>query len=164
METTVRAVFRNGVFVPTTACDIPENTEVEVFVEGAARVPPREKEAKIIELGRGPQIAGSRITGSDVMDYLKHGWHRDRIAMLFRLSSRDIQVAIDYIEAHRAEVDVEYQKILDRHHNYRYPPEVQAKIDRCRQRAGERLKEIRSRPAQGGRDDAEDLRTQAPQN
>ena len=55
------------------------------------------------------------------MDYLKHGWHRDRIAMLFRLSSRDVQAAIDYIEAHREEVDAEYQRILDRHHNYRYP-------------------------------------------
>lgn len=30
MEATVRAVFRNGVFVPTTACSFPENTEVEV--------------------------------------------------------------------------------------------------------------------------------------
>jgi uncharacterized protein (DUF433 family)/predicted DNA-binding antitoxin AbrB/MazE fold protein len=156
MESTVRAVFRNGVFVPTTACDFPENTEAEVVVQGSAMVPPREREPAIIDRGRGPEIAGTRITVFDVMDYLKHNWHRDRIAMLFRLSSRDVQVAIDYIEAHRAEVEAEYQRILDRHHNYRYPPEVQAKIDRCRQRAGERLKEIRSRQAQGGRDDAED--------
>ena len=35
MDTIVRAVFQNGVFVPTTACDIPENTEVEVFLEGS---------------------------------------------------------------------------------------------------------------------------------
>ena len=48
---------------------------------------------------RAPEIAGTRITVYDVMDYYKHGWHRDQIAALFRLSSRDIQAAIDYIEA-----------------------------------------------------------------
>ena len=53
----------------------------------------------IVNRGRGPEIAGTRITVFDVMDYLKHGWHRDRIAALFRLSSRDVQAAIDYIEA-----------------------------------------------------------------
>ncbi len=54
----------------------------------------------IINRGRGPEIEGTRITVFDVMDYLKVGWHRDRIATLFRLSSRDIQAAIDYIETH----------------------------------------------------------------
>jgi uncharacterized protein (DUF433 family) len=46
--------------------------------------------AKIINRGRGPEIEGTRITVYDVLDYTKHGWHRDRIAALFRLSSRDI--------------------------------------------------------------------------
>ncbi len=157
MEATVRAVFRNGVFVPISKCDFPENTEVEVSVQGGARVPPIEREPAIIERGRGPEIAGTRITVFDVMDYLKHGWHRDRIAMLFRLSSRDVQVAIDYIEAHRSEVDAEYQRILDRHHNYRYPPEVQAKLDESHRKFVEFVKDLRSRQGQGGRDDAEDL-------
>jgi predicted DNA-binding antitoxin AbrB/MazE fold protein len=40
METIVRAVFRNGVFVPTTACDVPENTEVEFFLQGPTIIPP----------------------------------------------------------------------------------------------------------------------------
>ena len=113
-------------------------------------------EAKIIDRGRGPEIAGTRITLFDVMDYLKNGWNRDRIAALFRLSSRDIQAAIDYIESHRAEVDEQYQRILDRHHNYRYPPEVQAKLDANHQKFKEFVKKLRSRPAQGG-SDAEDL-------
>ncbi len=157
METNVRAVFRNGVFVPTTACNSPENTEVEVFAQGSATSPPKEREPAIIDRGRGPQIAGSRITVFDVMDYLKNDWNRESIALLFRLSSLDIQAAIDYIEAHRAEVEAEYQRILDRHHNYRYPPEVQAKVDECRRRADERLKEVRSRQKQRERADAEDL-------
>ena len=90
------------------------------------------------------------------MDYLKHDWHRDRIAMLFRLSSRDVQAAIDYIEAHRPEVEAEYQRILDRHHNYRYPPEVQAKLDESHRKFVAFVKELRSRKAQGAHD-AEDL-------
>jgi predicted DNA-binding antitoxin AbrB/MazE fold protein len=40
METTVKAVYRNGVFVPTTACNFPENTEVEVSVQGPTIIPP----------------------------------------------------------------------------------------------------------------------------
>jgi uncharacterized protein (DUF433 family) len=99
----------------------------------------------IVNRGRGPEIAGTRITVFDIMDYLKHDWHRDRIAALFRLSSRDVQAAIDYIETHREQVEAEYHAILERHHNYRCPPDVQAKVDRCRQAAERRLAEIRSR-------------------
>jgi len=112
---------------------------------------PNIAEAKIIDRGRGPEIAGTRITVYDVMDYYKHGWHRDRIAVLFRLSSRDIQAAIDYIEAHE-EVEADYQKILDRHRNYKYAPWVQKIVDECNARADARLKEIRERRIKEGRD------------
>jgi len=44
MEATVKAVFRNGVFVPTTACDFPENAEVEVFLQGPTIIPPSVKD------------------------------------------------------------------------------------------------------------------------
>jgi uncharacterized protein (DUF433 family) len=106
----------------------------------------------IVNRGRGPEIAGTRITVFDVMDYLKHGWHRDRIAALFRLSSRDVQAAMDYIEAHREEVEADYQGILERHRSYRYPPDVQARVDRCREAAERRLAEIRSRLSDEERD------------
>jgi uncharacterized protein (DUF433 family) len=106
---------------------------------------PQIRESVIINRGRGPEISGTRITVYDVMDYYTTGWHRDAIAVLFRLASRDIQAAIDYIEAHKEEVTAEYQKILDRHANYKYSPEVQAKIDACRGRADQRLAEIRRR-------------------
>ena len=86
-----------------------------------------------------------------VPNYYKNGWHRDEIAALFRLSSRDIQAAIDYIEAHKDEVQAEYLKILDRHHNYKYPPEVQKVVDECRGKAEQRLREIRQRRAQENR-------------
>jgi uncharacterized protein (DUF433 family) len=112
-------------------------------------------EATIINRGRGPEIAGTRITVFDVMDYFKEGWHRDRIASLFRLSSRDIQAAIDYIEEHREEVEADYRQILERHRNYRYRPDVLAKIDKCRGTAQQRREELRRRRAQET-DDAED--------
>jgi uncharacterized protein (DUF433 family) len=111
--------------------------------------------AQIIDRGRGPEIAGTRITVYDVMDYRKHGWHRDRIAGLFGLSSDEVQAALDYIDAHESEVTAAYQKILDRHKNYRYPPEVQAKIHAMRARAEQRLAEIRAR-RKGNGDDADD--------
>jgi uncharacterized protein (DUF433 family) len=106
--------------------------------------------AQIINRGRGPEIAGTRITVFDVMDYHKHGWHRDRIAALFRLSSAEIQAALDYIAAHKADVTAEYQRILDRHRDFRYPPDVQAKVDACRGLAAKRMAEIRARRSGNG--------------
>jgi uncharacterized protein (DUF433 family) len=117
---------------------------------------PETSEVAIIDRGRGPEITGTRITVYDVMDYWRHGWHRDRIAALFRLSSRDVQAAIDYIEGHREEVEAEYQRIVDRHRAHQYPPDVRAKVERCRQAAERRLVEVREQLPQEDRhaDDA----------
>jgi uncharacterized protein (DUF433 family) len=151
MESTVTAVFRGGVFVPTSACNLPENTEVQVTIQPPVTFPTVAREAKIINIGRGPQIAGSRITVYDVMDYLNDpDWNRESIALLFRLSSSQIQAAIDYIEGHRPEVEAEYQRIIDRHKNYRYPPEVQAKLDASRLKFAALVEEVRRKKAQNG--------------
>jgi len=40
MNATLRAVYRNGVFVPQTACHLPENSEVELVVQGPLIIPP----------------------------------------------------------------------------------------------------------------------------
>ena len=71
-------------------------------------------EGKIIDRGRGPEIAGTRITVYDVLDYHRDGWHRDRIASLFRISSRQVEAALRYIEEHRDEVMADYQEMRDR--------------------------------------------------
>ena len=71
--------------------------------------------AQIIKVGRTPRIGGSRITVYDILDYHKSGWHRDEIAALFDLSSRQVEAAIRYIEEHRDEVMAEYEEILARH-------------------------------------------------
>jgi uncharacterized protein (DUF433 family) len=113
--------------------------------------------AQIINRGRGPEIAGTRITVYDVLDYRQEGWHRDRIAGFFRLSSEQIQAAFDYIDQHTEEVLASYQKILERHKNYQYPPEVQAKIDRASGGAARRRDELRAMQARqdGNGDDAQ---------
>ena len=54
-------------------------------------------EAKFIETGRGPEIAGTRITVYDVLDYHKSGWHRDMIADTLSLNSQQVEVAFRYM-------------------------------------------------------------------
>jgi uncharacterized protein (DUF433 family) len=101
--------------------------------------------AKIIDRGRGPEIEGTRITVYNVMDYLQEGWRYDQIAGLFRLPPDDIQAAIAYIEVHKEEVMADYQQILARHRQVQYPPEVQEKLARSRQKLQAKLAELRAR-------------------
>jgi uncharacterized protein (DUF433 family) len=51
-------------------------------------------EAKIIDRGRGPELAGTRITVYDVLDYHEQGWQRDMIADTLELSAQQVEVAI----------------------------------------------------------------------
>ncbi len=85
-------------------------------------------EAKIIDRGRGPEIAGFRITVYDFLDYHKEGWHPSDIARLFRLTTEQIEIAIEYIEQHKVEVMEVYTRILERDARGN-PPELQAKLD-----------------------------------
>ncbi len=100
--------------------------------------------AKIIDRGRGPEIEGTRITVYDVVDYWRKGWQHEQIAGLFRLPPDDVQEAIRYIEQHHDEVMADYQKIVDRHRNYEYPPEVKDKLRRSREKFQARLAELRA--------------------
>ena len=36
----MKAVYRNGAFVPETRCALPENAEVDLLVQGPLNVPP----------------------------------------------------------------------------------------------------------------------------
>jgi uncharacterized protein (DUF433 family) len=111
-------------------------------------------EAKIIKAGSTPRIDGSRITVFDVLDYHKHGWQPCDIANLFRLSTRQIEVAIEYIEAHTTEVMAAYQRILDRHAKGN-PLPLQAELDEGHERFLAMVKsrrEAREREEQDARD------------
>ncbi len=98
----------------------------------------------IIDRGRSPEIAGTRITVYDVVDYLEEGWRGDQIAGLFRLTLEDVDAALHYIEEHKEEVMTAYREILARHRNVHYLPEVEAKLAQNRQKLQRRLAEIRA--------------------
>lgn len=62
----------------------------------------------------GLTISGTRITLYDVMDYLTADWPPPLIQSWLNLSDRQIADAVAYIAAHRAEVEAEYQQVLQR--------------------------------------------------
>jgi uncharacterized protein (DUF433 family) len=70
--------------------------------------------AQIIDRGRGPELAGTRVTVYRVMDYLREGSPRERIAAELDLTAEQVQAAVTYITAHRAEVEKAYDQILQR--------------------------------------------------
>src|SRR5436309_3033553 len=82
----------------------------------------------IINRGRGPEIAGTRITVYDILDYYRQGWHPSAIAATLRLSSAQVEAAIAYIEQHQEDVMAAYQRLLDRSAQGN-PPEVRARLD-----------------------------------
>jgi uncharacterized protein (DUF433 family) len=69
-------------------------------------------QAAIIRTERGLSIAGTRITLYDVMDYLTAQYPPKFIRGLFNLTDEQIGAALAYIEAHRGEVEAEYQTVL----------------------------------------------------
>ena len=98
----------------------------------------------IHDRGRGPEIEGTRITVYDVMDYYLDGWPASRIAIRLSQGTPEIEAAIEYIEAHRTEVEADYRKIVARAEQGN-SPEVQAIVDANRAHVEARKSEIRQR-------------------
>ncbi len=69
---------------------------------------------EIINRGRGPEIAGTRVTVYLIWEFHREGTSRDDIALATGLSSRQVEAAIAYIEAHREEVQRDYADIETR--------------------------------------------------
>jgi hypothetical protein len=67
----------------------------------------------IIRDERGLSIAGTRITLYSIMDYVMEGWSSERIQSWFNLTDKQIRDALYYIEENRAEVEAEYQSVLE---------------------------------------------------
>ncbi len=106
--------------------------------------------ARIIDRGRGPEIEGTRITVYDVVDYWRKGWEHDQIAGLFRLPPDDILEAVRFIEQHHDQVMADYQRIVERHRDVHYPPDVKARLLRNREKFQAKLAELRAaKPAEG---------------
>jgi uncharacterized protein (DUF433 family) len=69
-------------------------------------------QSSIIRTERGLTIAGTRITLSDVMDYVTAQYPPKFIRGLFNLTDEQINAALSYIETNSAEVEAEYQAVL----------------------------------------------------
>ena len=66
----------------------------------------------IIRTERGLTIAGTRITLYDVMDYVTAEYPPKFIRGMLNLTDEQVNAALSYIEANRAEVEAEYQIVL----------------------------------------------------
>ena len=66
----------------------------------------------IIRTERGLTISGTRITLYDVMDYVTSQYPSKFIRSLLALTEEQINAALSYIEAHRPDVEAEYQLVL----------------------------------------------------
>jgi len=57
-------------------------------------------------------IAGTRITLYDVLDYLTADWPPHLIRQWLNLTKHQMADVMQYIDTHRAELDTEYQQVL----------------------------------------------------
>ena len=68
----------------------------------------------IVETSRGPCITGTRVTIYAIMDYLKSGLSHDVIKQDFLLSDEQLHAALQYLVAHREELEHHYAEIVQR--------------------------------------------------
>jgi uncharacterized protein (DUF433 family) len=78
----------------------------------------------IVDRGRGPEIAGTRITIYDIMDFLKYGCDAGEIARDLWIEPEQVIAAINYIRSNQEQVDREYTLIVERVSRPN-PPEVE---------------------------------------
>jgi len=97
----------------------------------------------VIRTERGLTIAGTRITLYDVMDYVTADWPPKLIRDRLNLNDQQITDVIDYIASHRAEVEADYQEVLQ---------EAQANRQYWEERNRERLAQITALPPKPGQE------------
>ncbi len=81
-------------------------------------------EAAIVDLGRGPQLAGTRITMQDLLPYFQAGYSPEEIGQAMPITSEEIAAVRQYIEMHRGEVLVADRRIRERNAGRANRPEV----------------------------------------
>jgi uncharacterized protein (DUF433 family) len=97
----------------------------------------------IIRTERGLTIAGTRITLYDVMDYVSAQYPPKFIRGMLNLTDEQVNAALSYIEANRAEVEAEYQIVLQEAEEIRQYWE---------ERNRERLEQIKALPPKPGQE------------
>lgn len=73
---------------------------------------PQNQQSVIVRTNRGLSIVGTRITLYDVMDYFVAGYPAKLIREKLCLTDAQVDAALSYIETHQAEVEAEYQQVL----------------------------------------------------
>jgi uncharacterized protein (DUF433 family) len=101
-------------------------------------------EYAIINRGRGPEIAGSRITVYDVLAETQAGATPEDLARWYELDVEQIRLALRYIEEHKEEVLRDYAAIKARHARGN-PPEVRKLLEGARERLLAKREELRRR-------------------
>jgi uncharacterized protein (DUF433 family) len=74
----------------------------------------------VVRTTKGLSIAGSRLTIYDIMDYITQNWSSGRIQHWFRLSDKQINDIMEYLDQNRFEVEAEYRQVLDYTEEKRY--------------------------------------------
>jgi uncharacterized protein (DUF433 family) len=67
----------------------------------------------VVRTERGLTIAGTRKTLYQVMDYVTEGWPPKLIRDWMDLTDEEIDDVMQYIAEHRAEVEAEYQQVVE---------------------------------------------------
>lgn len=75
----------------------------------------------IVRTERGLSFAGTRLTLYAFLDYVHAGWPPEEIQRWLNLTDEQLTGALAYLDAHRSEVEQEYQQVLQRaEENRRY--------------------------------------------
>jgi uncharacterized protein (DUF433 family) len=98
----------------------------------------------VIHTERGLAIAGTRITLYDVMDYVTAGWPWKLIQDRLDLTDQQIGDVMEYIKEHRADVEADYQDVLQ---------EAQANRQYWEERNHERFTQIAAMPPKPGQEE-----------
>ena len=93
-------------------CITSGNMELDDERLRRAMTPTLNGQTAIIRTERGLVIAGTRITLYDVMEYIIAQYPPKFICAMLNLTIEQLNAALSYIEAHRGEVEAEYQQVV----------------------------------------------------
>ena len=106
------------------------NLVAEVNIQGKNQE--KKMKPKIIITERGPSIDGLRIQVYDLIGY-REDYSDESIAEFFGLTVEQVQVAYDYVEANKAEVMAEFDRMMERSRRGN-SPEIRAKLEKSHQK------------------------------
>lgn len=85
----------------------------------------------IIDRGRGPELAGTRITVFDVLHYHDAGWQPSSIALALGISTQQVDALLRHFSDHEVELRTEQKRIQSRLDEGN-PPEIEQRLSESR--------------------------------